>query len=130
MRVLTITAVLSTIGLFACSTSREAYTVKPGRSRSHIYHSEIQKSSATNAFDLIETLRPYWLEGRGPKSVLNRATSYPVVYVDDIRHGDIYSLTTIPVYNIVQIQLMNAGDATLKFGTGHPSGAILITMFY
>lgn len=129
MPFLPLTAAICAIGLLACSTTKESYIETARYSRDYIFIDEIQNSSATNAFDLIETLRPHWLEGRGPKSVRNRMTSYPVVYVDGVRHGNINSLTTIPVYNIVEIQHMSAGDATIRFGMGHPGGAILIAMF-
>lgn len=130
MRFLPIAAALCAIGFLSCSYTKETYARKSRYSRNYIFIDEIKKSSATNAFDLIETLRPYWLGGRGPKSVRDEMASYPVVYVDGMRHGNIKSLTTIPVHNIVEIQYMNAGDATIRFGLDHPSGAILITMFY
>ncbi len=129
MRLLTAITTVCALGLLACSSSRELsrdYSV----ARNYIFVDEIQSSAATNAFDLIESLRPHWLEGRGRKSVRSRTASFPVVYVDGQRFGDILSLATFPAGNIVQIQRMNAGDATIRFGVGHSGGAILITMFY
>ncbi len=129
MRLLTAITTVCALGLLACSSNRELYR-DYSVARDHIFADEIQSSAATNAFELIENLRPHWVEGRGIKSLRSRTASNPVVYVDGQRHGDILSLTTIPAHNIVKIQRMNAGDATIRFGVGHPGGAILIAMFY
>ena len=117
------------MGLLACVATDRTHSVRSHDRRNTIFLEEIANSSATDAYDLIETLRPHWLGGRGVKSFRSRTASNPVVYVDGQRHGDILSLTTLSVYNVVRIQYMNAGDATIRFGTGHPGGAILITMF-
>ena len=130
MRLLTAITTVCALGLLACSSTQESYGHQVPYTRNYIFEDEIKSSSAANAFELIENSRPHWLEGRGIKSLRSRTASNPVVYVDGQRHGDILSLTTLPSYNIVQIQYMNAGDATIRFGVGHPGGAILITMFY
>lgn len=129
MRVPLVISIFFALGLLACSSNRGPYR-DYSVARNYIFVDEIQSSAAMNAFDLIESLRPLWLEGRGPKSVRSGMASYPVAYVDGQRLGDILSLTTIPAHNIVEIQRMNSGDATIRFGVGHPGGAILITMFY
>lgn len=117
------------LACYACSATKEPYGYSVPSSRNYIFKAEIEISTAINAFDLIESLRPHWLEGRGIKSVRNRTAALPVAYVDGQRLGDILSLTTIPVYNIVEIQFISSGDATIRFGIGHSGGAILITMF-
>ncbi len=130
MRLLTVITCFCALGLLACSSTKEIYRRSPNYDRNYIFPNEIQSSAANNAFDLIRNLRPLWLRGRGSKSVRYGMASYPVIYVDGSRYANINSLATIPAGNIVQIQFMSAGDATIRFGVNHPGGAILITMFY
>lgn len=129
MRAPIVIPIFCALGLLACSSNKGLY--RDYRfARNYIFIDEIQNSAAMNAYDLIRTLRPLWLRERGPKSARSGMASYPVVYVDGQRHGNINSLATLPAGNIVQIQYMNTGDATIRFGEGHSGGAILITMFY
>lgn len=115
--------------LLACvSTTDRTYSVTSHDRRNTILLEEITNSHATDAYDLIRNLRPLWLRGRGRKSIFNEGVSYPTVYVDGGRHGGIESLATTPVEDIAQIQFLDSGDATLRFGVNHPSGAILITL--
>lgn len=128
MRLLTVTTILCALGLLACSTTKETYVKNSHYSHNHIYSEEIQMSTATNAYDLIRYLRPHWLRGRGRKSIKFEQVSYPLVYVNGNRHGSVNSLSTISVEQIKEIQFFNSGEATIKFGLNHPSGAILITI--
>jgi hypothetical protein len=130
MRLSALIAALFVLGFSACSSTKGPHGHYVPSSRNFIFADEINSSVATNAYDLIESLRPYWLRGRGPKSVRNRMASNPMAYVDGLRLGNISSLVSLPVHNIVKIEYMNSGDATIRFGTDHPGGAILITMFY
>ncbi|MFQ5769932.1 MAG: hypothetical protein ACE5HX_05315 [bacterium] len=128
MRSITIFTMLCAMSLIACSITRETHTKTTRRAHNYIYLEEIQKSAASNAYDLIRNLRPHWLRGRGIKSIKFQETSFPVVYVNDSRHGNIQSLTMISAHYIKEIQFLNAGDATFRFGLNHSSGAILITI--
>ncbi len=96
--------------------------------RNLITSEEIQIANAGNAYDLIKDLRPQWLEGRGRKSIKNVPSTLPVVYVNGLREGTVNSLRTIPTDNIAEIRFLGPGDAMIRFGFDHPSGAILITM--
>ncbi|MFQ5752767.1 MAG: hypothetical protein ACE5HI_12290 [bacterium] len=129
MRVFYVLTILYAITMLACSTTKGTYTKKNHSSRDYISAEEIRNSSATNVYDLIRSLRPNWLRGRGAKSISNKEASYPVVYVNESKHGDINSLSSISVENITAIQFLNSSDATNRFGLDHASGAILITIF-
>lgn len=126
MRLLTIFTVLCAVALLGCSTTGETHAKKTRYSRDHISYEEIQNNDASNAFDLIRNLRPQWLWGRGPKSINYEGAPYPVVYVDDSKHGDINSLSTISTQYITEIRFLSAGDATIRYGINHAGGAILI----
>jgi hypothetical protein len=105
----------------ACvSTPRE----NGGTERNLIERPEIEATRANNAFEVVEQLRPTFLRGR-PVSTGNQVTTVtPLVYLDGTRLGELQQLQTIPVAIILTIQLISAGDATTRWGTGHPVGVI------
>jgi len=49
---------------------------------------------------------------------------YPIVYIDEIRHGALTTLGQIPTSEIRTLQFFSTADATTRWGTGHPSGVI------
>lgn len=114
--------------LMACAAPTH-HLQSPPFDRNHIFPEEIHRLQAANALELIKSLRPNWLHGRGAKSILFEEASYPVVYVNGNRLGDVSTLATLPADNITEMQYLNAGDATIRFGLNHPGGAILITIF-
>ncbi len=93
-----------------------------------IYRNEIAKSTALNAYDAVRLLRPSFLSGRGPSTLIQpRASSQaPVVYLDNQRFGDASTLRNIPVDGIVEIRFIGASQAQLRWGMDHPAGAILV----
>ena len=129
MRIQTVAIIGLAIGLFACGTTGGGTSTKTARhSHDHIYYDEIQKSAATNAYDLIRNLRPLWLRGRGQKSFRNSQAAYPVIYVNGDRHGGIDTLSSLSAANISEVQFLGASDATIRYGLNHAGGAILITL--
>ena len=99
------------------------------RNRSVLTAEEIDasRSGGWTAYDLIARLRPEYLRSRGPSSLRTLAPTTAVVYVDDMRFGELASLRTFNTDQILFIQYLNAADATTRFGTDHFGGAILIT---
>ena len=81
-------------------------------------------SNDLTAMALIRRLRPAWLSARGQDSLTDPSATYPVVYVDEIRHGGLATLDRIPSAEIHSMRFFSAADATTRWGTGHPSGAI------
>jgi hypothetical protein len=128
MRAQTIITIQCALGILACTTTKSIHN-ETGRSfRNHIYSEQIQLNAAGNAFDLIRSLRPHWLWGRGIKSIKYAEKSYAVVYVDGQRHGNMDSLSTIATDDISEIQFFSSREATFKFGLAHPGPAILIAL--
>ena len=76
------------------------------------------------AMGLIRRLRPSWLRTRGQKSFTDPSATYPVVYMDEIRHGGLGTLNQIPSSEIQSMQFFSTADATTRWGTGHTSGVI------
>lgn len=120
---------LLAVMLVSCSSSTGArYT--SGRQTNIITAEEITTTSSTNAYDLIRSLRPLWLRGRGQKSIYNTTASYPVVYVNGVRYGTPETLSGISTANITLVKFLNTNEATILYGLDHASGAIMITISY
>lgn len=78
------------------------------------------------ALQMIQRLRPIWLQGRG---LLGFRAEDPIpVYVNGQRIGGDRPLDRYTVAELREARFLNATAATQRFGTGHTSGAILLTL--
>ncbi len=106
-----------------------------GRKNNLITQEEIAKSGASNAYDLIKTLRPEWLRARGISTGMPDPSGGGVsdpgagiqVYVDGVRVGGLDQLENFGAERIQELRYLSANDATQKYGTGHTQGAIEVT---
>ena len=105
----------------ACAAGRAPAA---GSSFGEITTTEIQATIASNAYEVIQKLRPIWLRQRGAVT-FNRPTPR-AVYVDNMRLGGLETLRQISPASIGRISFLDSQDATQRFGTGHVNGAILI----
>lgn len=87
-----------------------------------ILREDIAASSATNAYDLIRGLHPFWLQKRGAHSV--QGADDIVVYIDNARFGGVASLRQIQLMSIMEVRYFDAAAANYRFGPGHSQGAI------
>lgn len=133
-RVLAIGAALALATVAACGGGKggagAAQTgATPARGSSNvIVEGEIGPSGATNAMEVIQRLRPNMLRGRGSAGMEGGANAdLIVVYVDGIKAGGLEALSPISAINVKEIRFLSAADATTRFGTGTPAGAILVT---
>ena len=76
------------------------------------------------AMAVIRRLRPGWLSPRGQASFVNAEANYPLVYIDEVRHGGLPTLHRIPSAEIHRLEFIGTTDATIRWGTGHTSGVI------
>jgi hypothetical protein len=124
---MTIRGLLSALALglvmvaVACAPSAENGTGGPRASQDILTTEEIRASSDTNAYQLIERLRPQWFRMRAS------ADNPVVVYVDGSRRGGREQLQSISTSTIARVQYLSGAAATTRFGLDHGSGAILIT---
>lgn len=82
---------------------------------------ELAGVAEMDLFGAISRLRPSWLraQSRGtmPRVILD-GTPQP--------EGSIDMLRSMRVSDVGELQYMSASDATTRFGTGYPAGAILV----
>lgn len=99
----------------------------PRRDAFVISEQELGKSTARNALDAVQQLRPQWLRGRGAGS-LGRASDPVMIYLNDVRLGGPSALAQLTTDGVKEIRFYNAADATSRWGTDHAAGAIVVTM--
>lgn len=91
----------------------------PRRDPNLITAEELADFASLNCLEVVQRLRPRWLQGRAGDPVAVRdgnRLGLAVDYLDQIPAGDVESL-----------RFLAATDATLRFGTGVTGGAILVT---
>ena len=103
---------------------------RPGQSGSfdsnRITREQLANSNLDNLFQVIERLRPEWLNSRGPTSVTNATMTLPSVFMNGQHLGKPDLLRDMKVIDFSEIQFWPAGQAAARFGMGHPRGVIEI----
>jgi hypothetical protein len=123
-------AALAMIALaVGCASSGVPTTSK---NQNVITEEEIAHTSAANAYELIQHLRPNYLRTRGavhgaPTADGNHLEAVDVaVYLNETRFGGSEQLRDIAFSDIREVRYFSASEATTKWGTGHSAGAIQI----
>jgi len=98
----------------------------PARSGSVITRAELEAVPVSSAYDAVQRLRPQWLS-RPAAPTLQPGSNPVMVYVDRHPFGTVENLRGLSTEQIERIEFVPARDATTRYGTGHPSGAIEIT---
>ena len=81
----------------------------------------------TNAYEAVQRLRPAMLRKRMGARTPEGPSADIEIYFDGRHVGPLESLSSIPVEQIREIRYLASTDATLRFGTGHTEGAIIVT---
>lgn len=98
----------------------------PRRSSNFLVREEIADSNQTDAFSMVQMLRPRWLNTRGSVSFTQGGEAYVRVYMDGIPIGGPDALKNIVPANIASLEYLDSRSATQRYGTNHPHGAILV----
>lgn len=83
---------------------------------------EITRAGARTAYEAIERLRPWYLSLTRTRG----ASGERAVYVDGMRLGGLDALRGIPSASVREIRTLDSREATMRFGTGHSAGAIVV----
>lgn len=115
-------ALVSALG--ACS-SGSGGSSGPRRDPNRITTEELAEYTTLTALDVVRRLRPRWLTGRGAGTA---GSNTPQLILDGARMGNAASeLRSIAVSDISELQYLSASDATMRYGTNYPGGAIVVT---
>lgn len=94
----------------------------------YILRQEIEESSARTAYHLVQTRRPQWLQTRGFTTARQAAGQDGIrVYMDNARLGGVDEMRRVPLAAAEYLRFLSAREATQRWGSGHMSGAILIS---
>ena len=116
------------VSVAACASSgSSAGASGPRSSPSVITSDEIAKTSVQNAFDAVQKLRPSMLRQRQVATANAQSSGELVVYVDNSRFGNADALRQIAANQVASLRYYTASEAQLKWGSGHPGGAIEVT---
>ena len=95
--------------------------------RERITFQEIQNlSAARTAYDVVQQLRPAWLSRRGQTST--RTDNPVIVYFGGAKVGGVERLQDLLRSDVLEIRHFDSVNATRVYGTGHSSGAIVVTL--
>jgi hypothetical protein len=124
-------SIILAFALFACSsatTTTGSGAPSPGDRRSTITQEEIAKARTPGwfAYELINSLRPNFLKAHNAVTLESRDPIYADVYLNEVYHGDIDSLKSLPIDAITNITYLSPFDAASRFGREMPGGVILI----
>jgi hypothetical protein len=89
--------------------------------------SEIASANSDNLYHVIAQLRPEWLSSRGPASVTNSTPTSVDVYMNGTMLGKAEYLRDVRIQDVTDVRYWDAGQASARFGMGHPRGVIEIT---
>lgn len=98
----------------ACATTTDG---GPRRDSEVITADQIAEFVGTDAYEVVQRLRPAWLRGRS-------AADPPVVFVDGIRMGGVEVLRTLQTTSFREIRHRSGAEATTLYGTGVGGGTI------
>ena len=110
--------IAAVVSLAACNQPKTGKTAP--HNRNLITADEIATISVTDAFEVVERLRPTFLSTRG-------TLSPPVAFLDGLLLGELPSLHNIQPASIASIQYLDPLMATQRFGKAAGGGAILVT---
>lgn len=98
-----------------------------GSARDVITRTDLEGHEDLSAFEAIRRLRPTWLRYRGQAVLTSPEREGLRVYLDGSYFGDAAALGQLRVVAIQEIRFLDARRATMRFGTGHTVGAIVVT---
>jgi hypothetical protein len=97
------------------------------RQLSQLTQSELAATNSDNLYDALVKLRPEWLSTRGPTSATDLALSSVDVYMGGTLLGKADYLREVRLLDVSEVRYWDAGQASARFGMGHPRGVIELT---
>jgi hypothetical protein len=80
-----------------------------------------------SAYEVVRRLRPNWLRTRATATFGGGASApLPRVVLDGAPGGDVSDLERIRAVEVAGMDFLSASDATTRFGTNYPAGAVLV----
>jgi len=114
-----------------CAASRSS---TPVTDPDIITNEQIVRSKATNAYDLIATIRPQMFTAHGAQTTRGQQPSTPgrqalpvLVYIDNVKVGFVTELKALGTLDVREIRYLSPRVATDRWGENHAGGVIFVT---
>jgi outer membrane cobalamin receptor len=114
-----------------CAASK---TSTPATDPEVITTDQIARSKATNAYDVIATIRPQMFTAHGAPTTRGQQAATPgrqaapvVVYIDNVRVGAVQELKALGKLDVREIRYVSPRVATDRWGENHAGGVIYVT---
>jgi hypothetical protein len=88
---------------------------------------ELATTNSDNLYDAIAKLRPQWLTSRGPVSATDITPTSVDVFMNGTLLGKADYLREVRLLDVSEVRYWDAGQASARFGMGHPRGVIELT---
>ncbi len=124
MRASSITVLATCLMLLGCAGATAVS--RPGAGGTTLSREQLQETNSEELYAAIAKLRPDWLSSRGPTSVTDPTPSSASVFMDGSLLGSADYLRQMRVIDVTEVRYWNAGQASARFGMGHPRGVIEI----
>lgn len=95
-----------------------------GGSSDTITRQQMLEVNASDVYEAVQKLRPSWLTSRGPTSLTDSSPSVVSVFLNGNHVGDSEFLHNLRPDDIDRLRYYEAGEASARFGMGHPRGVI------
>jgi len=123
--------IATAIAIAACASSGKRPPAGQSSSSDYVTSVEITAVGATNAYDLINRLRPRWLRTQAPGSISGGVRNQIVaVYLDGVRLGGLEALRSLSTSGFQTMRYYDATRAATVLrdpGSEPIAGAIVIT---
>jgi len=119
-------ALASCLVLWACASAGGAHRAPAGELISA--DEVVAAKTANSAYDLVAHLRPNFLQGRGPTSVLVPTPSLPDVSINGGLVEPIDVMKNVGARDVVDIRLLDRWKAERLLGGKHEAGTILVRL--
>lgn len=124
MRALSI-GLLATCLMLGCAGAPAAGDQGSG-GRNTLSREQLQATNSEELYAAIAKLRPEWLSSRGPTSVSDPTPTSASVFMNGSLLGRAEYMREMRVIDVTEVRYWNAGQASARFGMGHPRGVIEI----
>jgi len=119
----TICVVAGPVGCFSATTQGRS-----GRGNGALLtQADLTAANTDNLYDAITKLRPEWLTSRGATSATNSTPTSVDIYMSGTMLGKAEYLRGVRLLDVKEVRYWDAGQASARFGMGHPRGVIEIT---
>lgn len=109
--------------LAACGPPPEPGAIPRGGPRL-ILREEIEQLTVSNVHELVQRLRPSWIQERTGAG----GRGYPTVFVGSQAFGGVERLREIDTSNVLEVRFLNGPEAASRFGRGVQFGVIQVIL--